>query len=80
MEFIGTVAAPLFGFIGEMLPRSVGRAGKRLAAYVGEPSCDPGVDFAVDLVDDLDGCVSGRREASPEAPRLVRPARRVRRK
>src|SRR5262245_19047891 len=61
---------PFLSFGGDVLAKLSGRAGKYCAAQVGEPRFhlgvgERGIDFAVELVHDLDGCVLGRTEATP---------------
>ena len=66
---------PLLGFIGDEVAEVGGRARNHRAAQVGKPRLDlgvgeRGVDFLVELVDDLGGRVLGCADANPRT-RLV---------
>ena len=63
-----TTLGPFFGFVRDELGEVAGRADKRCGAQVGKPRLDlgigeAGVNFAVELVDDLDRCAFGRSPA-----------------
>jgi hypothetical protein len=67
--------APLLGFIGDEVAEVGGRARNHRAAQVGKPRLDlgvgeRGVDFLVELVDDLGGRFLGCADANPRT-RLV---------
>ena len=69
---------PLLGLVRDELAEIGGRAGKRRSAQVDKPRLDLGIgeasiDFLVELIDDLGGCVFRRSDAAPEA-RLDSPA------
>src|SRR5438046_818295 len=69
--------APFLGFVGDQLAKVGGRARKDGPAQLGEPYldrgiCKPGVDDAVELVDDLSRCVSGRPKTLPTACFITR--------
>src|SRR5215467_7720800 len=64
--------APLFGFCGDQLAEVDGRARKHSAAQFGKPCLhfgifQCGVDFLVELADDLGGRIPWSTEAAPEA-------------
>src|SRR5262245_37826762 len=60
--------APLLGVVGDELAEVGGRADKRCASEIGEPGLDfgigeAGVNFLIELVNNLRRCVLGRAEA-----------------
>src|SRR3954469_11076301 len=66
---------PFLGFVSDELAEFGGRAGKHFAAKLGKPRVhlgvgESGIDFLVELVDDLGGGIPGRADAVPGA-RLI---------